>query len=117
MNFTELERSILTKLDKGMLDGVVGSDYRSKKNKDVIYRNIIENGVPKAIQLKPKDEFFDGRDKVIISDAETVVIFETDDEKLTFMQKYGWLMDDPDARFYSSFFKPDSSVKKRKNRI
>ena len=50
MNFTELERSILTKLDKGMLDGIVGSDYRSKKNKDVIYRNIIENGVPKAIQ-------------------------------------------------------------------
>lgn len=62
MNFTDLERSILTKLDKGMIDGVVGSDYRSKKNKDVIYRNIIENGAPKAIQLKPKDDFFDGRD-------------------------------------------------------
>ena len=32
--------------------------------------------------------------------------YDTDDRKLEFLQRYGWLMDDEEVRAYSAKFKP-----------
>lgn len=116
MNFGNLESNLLEKLNKGLLDGVIGSDYKSRSERCISYRNVIEDGIPKSIKLKTDVAFFDSVDNVLVSSVESVISFETDDEKLTFIQKYGWLMDDPDAQFYSSFFKPKKTMEKRRKR-
>ena len=116
MNFSKLEIKLLNKLNNGLLNGVIGRDYKSRSEKYIIYRNVIEDGTPKSIRLKTDVAFFDSVDNVFVSSVESIISFETDDEKLTFIQKYGWLMDDPDAQFYSSYIKPKKSMEKRRKR-
>ena len=36
--------------------------------------------------------------------------WKTDEQKLTFLQKFGWLMKDKDVREYSAKFKPKKKI-------
>ena len=52
------------------------------------------------------ERFFNGKENERIPGKREEERFETDDEKLFFLQKYGWLLDDDEVRAYSAKFKP-----------
>ena len=52
------------------------------------------------------ERFFNGKENERIPGKREEERFETDDEKLFFLQKYGWLIDDDEVRAYSAKFKP-----------
>lgn len=107
MKVDELEKIILDKLDKGLLDGVVGDDFETGDYAKVTYRKIIKDGIPQILRFGPDSKFFDNRENVRVPGNLSVDLFRTAAEKLGFLQKYGWLMDDPDVRTYSALFKPN----------
>lgn len=106
LKLTELERIVLDKLKKGLLDGVVGNDYNTGGYVTVVYRKIIKKGIPQIVRFGAGSKFFDNKETVRVSGKKTVQLIESLPEQLAFLQKYGWLIDDPDAKAYSAFFKP-----------
>ena len=106
MKFAELEKLVLEKLDKGMLDGVVGKDYNTGGYATVTFRKAIINGIPQIIRFGADRKYFDNKETVKVAGKQTVQLIEEVADKLAFLQKYGWLIDDPDAKAYSAFFKP-----------
>lgn len=106
MKFTKLEKVVLEKLGKGMLDGVVGKDYHTGGYAIVTFRKIIKDGIPQIIRFGADSKYFDNRETVKIAGKQTVQLIEDVAEKLKFLQKYGWLINDPDAKAYSALFKP-----------
>lgn len=106
MNFADLEKLVLKKLEKGLLDGVVGKDYHTGGYATVTFRKIIKNGIPQIIRFGADSKYFDNKETVKVAGKQTIQLIEDVTEKLKFLQKYGWLIDDPDTKAYSSFFKP-----------
>ena len=84
------EKRLLTKLESGILDGMVGDEKVYHGYKDVYCGKYIKNGEPVSYRIpgKRNEERYD-----------------TDDRKLEFLQRYGWLIDDPEVRAYSAKFK------------
>ena len=90
MEKEKLERIILEKLNKGMLDGQVGGDFPALK---ATHRRIIRNGIPQHISIRPNEhEVVDKK-------------YETTEEILEFLCCAGWMMDDPDVNLYSRLYK------------
>lgn len=91
-----MEKELLGKLEKGILDGIVGSDFNFGTGR--IYRMVIVAGVPCRINF-PEDT----------EPTETTTIcenrFETDEGKLWFLRNHGWKMTDPDVNRYSRTYK------------
>lgn len=106
MNIKELEKIVLKKLEDGILDGIVGNDFNVGDYATVTYRKIIEDGIPKILRMSPDSKFFNNKENVKIAGKVTEEVFKTIPEKLSFLQKYGWLLDDPDVKAYSALFKP-----------
>ena len=106
MKFAELEKLVLEKLGKGMLDGIVGKDYHTGGYATVTFRKVIKDGIPQIIRFGADSKFFNNKETVKVAGKQTVQLIESAAEKLQFLQKYGWLIDDPDAKAYSAFFKP-----------
>lgn len=106
MGKKELEKIVLEKLDKGLLDGVVGNDFVTGDYAKVTFRKIIKDGVPQILRFGADRKFFNNKENIRIPGKESVQIFKTVSEKLWFLQKFGWLMDDPDVKAYSALFKP-----------
>lgn len=106
MDINELERTVLDKLSSGVLDGVVGDDFITGNHAKITIRQIIENGIPQTLRFGADGKYFDNKENVRIPGNVTAKLFETIPEKLQFLQKFGWLMDDPDVKAYSSLFKP-----------
>ena len=106
MDINELERTVLDKLSSGVLDGVVGDDFITGNHAKITIRKIVENGIPQILRYGADSRYFDNKENVRISGNVTKKLFETVAEKLQFLQKFGWLMDDPDVKAYSSLFKP-----------
>ncbi len=105
MSKSELEKKLLSKLRKGELDGQVGDDFTTDGGSTVW--TIIEKG--KAIRKKqgPTKRFFNGKENERIpGKLHTLETWETEDEMLGFMRKFGWLTKDKDAQAYSAKFKP-----------
>ena len=86
----DLEKRLLLKLKRGVLDGSVGVLMIYKGFTNVVCGKLIENGVPIAFRKGKRT-------------IETR--FDTDTEKLEFLRRYGWLIDDDDTRAYSNLFK------------
>ena len=105
----ELEKIILEKLGSGMLDGVVDDDFVTGTYAKVTFRKIIKDGVPQILRFGADTKFFDKKENVRVAGKKSVQLFQTIAEKLSFLQKYGWLMSDPDVRAYSALFKPKKS--------
>lgn len=102
----ELENIILDKLKKGLLDGVVGNDFNTGSHATVTYRKIIKDGIPQILRFGADSKYFDNKETIKQAGKVTKQLFESKEDILGFFQKYGWLMDDPDVKKYSAFFKP-----------
>ena len=106
--FTNEEQNLLNRLSKGELDGVVG-DSVFTEGKSEIWSEI-RNGTPVIYKEGPTQKFFNGKENERIPGIKhTLATWETDIEKLSFLQKYGWLIDDVEANAYSAKFKPEKS--------
>ena len=104
-NRTPEEKSLLAKLASGLLDGPVGRDLETSGGSTVWTR--IKDGKPARLKEGPTTRFFNGKENEDIPGKRHILEeWDTDDEKLAFLQKFGWLMADDDARSYSAKFKP-----------
>lgn len=105
MRKTAEEKRLLAKLASGLLDGLVGDDLTTSGGSTVW--TAIKNGIPSRYKQGPTKKFFNGKENEKIKGVLHVLeSWESDDQKLSFLQKFGWLMDDKDVRDYSAKFKP-----------
>ncbi|AWK52780.1 hypothetical protein DIC82_18050 [Clostridium beijerinckii] len=102
----ELKKIVLEKLNKGLLDGIVGDDFVTGDYAKVTLRKIIKDGIPQILRFGADSKFFDNKENIQIPGKESVQLLETIAEKLDFIKKYGWLINDLDAKAYSALFKP-----------
>lgn len=102
---TKEEKGLLEKLATGALDGFVGDDLITS-GKSTIWK-AIKNGVPTMFKQGPGKRVFNGKENERIEGALHVLQeWFTDDEKLEFLRKFGWLMKDTAVKAYSAKFKP-----------
>ncbi len=102
---TKEEKKLLEKLASGDLDGFVGDDLGTT-GKSTIWK-AIKNGVPAMFKQGPSKRFFNGKENERIDGVlHTLQEWVTDEEKLEFLRKFGWLMKDTAVRVYSAKFKP-----------
>ena len=106
MIITNEEKSLLAKLASGELDGQVGEESLDTDCKDIYCGMFIKNGEPVAYRQTEAPRFIGGKENEHIPGKRSEEHYDTDERKLGFLQKYGWLMDDEDARKYSAKFKP-----------
>ena len=106
MKRTAEEKSLLEKLASGILDGIVGDEREYRGHRSVYCGKYIKNGVPVSYRQGESTRFFNGKENEQISGKREEVHYNTDDLKLEFLQRYGWLIDNNDVRAYSAKFKP-----------
>ena len=101
------ERRLLQKLADGTLDGPVGDEREYRVYRSVYCGKQIRCGVPVSYrQDEPSGLPVGGRQEPAPLNREEE-LFDTDERKLEFLQRFGWLMDDEDVRIYSAKYKPD----------
>ncbi|WP_343253523.1 hypothetical protein [Ligaoa zhengdingensis] len=101
---TKEEKGLLEKLSSGALDGFVGDDLVTGKS--TVWK-AIKNGVPAMFKQGPSKRVFNGKENERIDGVlHTLQEWATDEEKLEFLRKFGWLMKDAAVRAYSAKFKP-----------
>lgn len=106
MSKTREELNLLAKLVSGALDGMVGDEREYRGYKSVYCGKYIKDGVPVSYRQGESERFFNGRENERIPGKREEEHYDTDDRKLEFLQRYGWLMDDEEVRAYSAKFKP-----------
>jgi len=105
MAITKEEKDLLNKLAKGALDGVVGESL-STTGGSTIWKSI-KNGVPAMFKQGPGGKYFDGKENVRYDGVlHTLQEWISDEQKLEFLRKFGWLMRDEAVKLYSAKFKP-----------
>lgn len=105
MSISNEEKNLLSKLAKGLLDGFVGDDLHTTGGSTIWMT--IKNGIPMQLKQGPNKRFFNGKENEVIEGAlHTLKEWPSDEDKLQFLQKFGWLMKDPDVLKYSAKFKP-----------
>lgn len=103
---TKEEIGLLELLSSGELDGYVGNDLYTNGG-SVIWTEI-KNGNPVRYKQGPGGKFFDGKENIRYEGVKhTLEEWKTDDEKIAFLQKYGWLIDNDNVKDYSKKFKPE----------
>lgn len=105
MNKEELEKICLEKLSKGLLDGIVGSDFETGDYAKVTIRKIIKDGIPQTLKFGADSKFFDNKENVHIAGKVTKKLFESNEDKIIFLRKFGFLIKDADVQAYSALFK------------
>lgn len=93
MKITALEKKLLEKLEKGLLDGSLPYDIEWRRD-GVVCRKMIVRGIPYFICFKPKPDY--GNEVFVVAQH-----YETDEMKLWFLKQNGWQMQDPDVVEYS----------------
>jgi len=106
MRKTKEEQGLLAKLASGVLDGMVGDERVYRGYKNVYCGKYIKDGEPVSYREGESGRFFDGKENEQIPGKRTEEHYDTDEKKLEFLQRYGWLMDDDEVRAYSAKFKP-----------
>jgi len=107
MKKTKEEKGLLAKLASGALDGMVGdTKVYSGGYKNVYYSKYIENGEPVSRREGESSRFFNGKENERVPGKKEEERYNTDEQKLEFLQKYGWLTADEDAKAYSAKYKP-----------
>ncbi len=103
---TPEEQKLLKKLASGKLDGMVGEEREYRGYKSVFCGKYIKDGEPVSYRQGESERFFNGKENEQMQGKREEEHYDTDDRKLEFLQRFGWLMLDPDARAYSAKFKP-----------
>lgn len=109
MSRTDEEKHLLKKLGSGALDGFVGDERVYRGYKKVYCGKYIKNGEPVSYRQGEDSRFFNGRENEHIPGKREEEHFDTEDHKLEFLQKYGWLIDDEEVKAYSAKFKPSKN--------
>lgn len=105
MRKTNEEKNLLAKLASGVLDGMVGNEKVYNGYKNVYCGKYIKDGEPISYREGESTRFFDGKENERISGKRTEEHYDTDDKKLDFMKRYGWLINDEDSKTYSAKYK------------
>jgi len=105
MRKTAEEIALLTKLSSGALDGMVGDERVYPGYHNVYCGKYIKNGIPVSYRQGESTRFFNGKENERIPGNKEEECYITDERKLEFLQRYGWLINDTDARIYSAKFK------------
>jgi len=100
------ERNLLDKLASGLLDGMVGDEREYRGYKSVYCGKYIKDGIPISYRQGASERFFNGRENERIPGKREEERYDTDERKIEFLQRYGWLIDDEEVRTYSAKFKP-----------
>ena len=92
MNFDKAEELLLAKLSTGLLDGPVGEE-RIYRNYSKVYCGMyILDGIPvfyrEGISVQPSGDVAHSSDRGNRQEEH----YDTDEKKLLFLQKYGWLI-------------------------
>lgn len=103
---TNEEKGLLAKLASGILDGMVGNEKTYSGYKDRYYGKYIKDGEPVSYCEGESSRFFNGKENERVPGKRTEKHYDTDERKLEFLQRYGWLTEDEDAKAYSAKFKP-----------
>ena len=106
MRKTNEEMRLLARLAEGKFDGPVGKERVIQGYRNLWHGLYIKDGEPVSYREGESTRFFNGRENETIPGKRTEEHFKTDDEKLGFLKKFGWLINDDDARAYSAKFKP-----------
>lgn len=106
MRKTNEEKGLLAKLASGILDGMVGNEKTYSGYKDVYCGKYIKDGEPVSYREGESSRFFNGKENERVPGKRTEEHYDNDERKLEFLQRYGWLTDDEDAKAYSAKFKP-----------
>lgn len=102
---TNEEKNLLDKLASGALDGIVG-DILTTSGGSSVWKTI-KNGIPVMLKKGPGGKFFNGKENVRYSGVlHQLEEWITDEQKLEFLKKFGWLMKDTDVKAFSAKFKP-----------
>lgn len=102
---TSEEKELLKLLDSGALDGVVGNELITSGKSAVM--KVIKDGVPKMIKQGPSKRVFFGNESERVKGVIHVLQqWTTDEEKLDFLRKFGFLISNSVVRAYSAKFKP-----------
>lgn len=100
------EKNLLKKLASGVLDGMVGDERVYRGYRNVYCGKYIFHGEPVSYRQGESTRFFNGKENESIPGKREETHYDTDDLKLWFLQRYGWLMNDEEVRTYSAKFKP-----------
>lgn len=106
MGRTKEEKSLLAKMASGVLDGMVGDELVYQGYNNVYFGKYIKNGEPVSYRQGESTKFFNGKENERVPGTRAEEHFDTDDLKLEFLQRYGWLTKDDETRAYSAQFKP-----------
>ena len=106
MERTDEEKGLLAKIESGVLDGMVGDERAYVGHKNVYCGKYIKDGEPVSYRKGESSRFFNGKENEKIPGKIIEERYDTDDKKLEFLQRYGWLIDDEDTRAYSRRYKP-----------
>lgn len=106
MRRSKEELKLLAKLASGALDGIVGAIRVYHGYEDITCGKYIEDGVPVSYRQGESKRFFNGKENERIPGKRIEERYDTDDSKLEFLQKYGFLTDDDDVKAYSAKYKP-----------
>lgn len=106
MRKTSEEKNLLAKLASGVLDGMVGDERVYCGYKNVYCGKYIKDGVPVSYRQGESERFFNGKENEHVPGKREEEHYDTDEKKLGFLQRYGWLTDDDDVKAYSAKFKP-----------
>ena len=99
------EKILLDRLALGELDGFVGNNLITDGG-SIVWK-AIKNGVPTMFKQGPGGKFFNGNENEKFEGViHTLQEWLTDEQKLEFLRKFGWLMKDEAVKSYSAKFKP-----------
>ena len=97
---TSEERELLKRMDAGELDGMVGDMFQTDGGSTVW--TIIKNGIPVRFKQGPGGKFFNGKENERYEGVlHTLAKWMTDEERLDFLRKFGWLIHDAAVNAYS----------------
>lgn len=99
-------KKLLEKLASGILDGMVGDEREYRGYKSVYCGKYIKDGEPVSYRQGESTRFFNGKENERIPGKREEEHYDTDEKKLEFLQRYGWLTEDEEVRAYSAKFKP-----------
>ena len=107
----EEELILLERLKSRELDGRVGDTYHDNGYGSSLCFEI-NHGVPVQVQLGPGGKFFNNEENEHWSSEPKIVHrYLSDDEKILFLRRYGWLMNDSAVKDYSAKYKDKAKQK------
>lgn len=104
---TNEEKRLLSKLASGNLDGMVGEERVYREYRRIFCGKYIKDGVPVLYRQGESETVFNGKEYEYIPGKREEKHFCTDQQKLAFLQRYGWLTNDKEVLDYSAKYKPE----------